>query len=253
MKWIKRTFKFLGILILILFIVAIGVYLAYNEPLPKGKEDTRAIELVQKIQAAINQPAWDSTHYVEWSFFGVHHFVWDKKRHLVKVSWDEYDVLLNPNTITGIVYENGIEITDQSINSSIIETANQYFINDAFWLNAPAQIAGDDRKLETVTLEDGSEGLLVTYLSGGVTPGDSYLWILDDKGLPKAWKMWVGILPIGGIETSWEKWVTLPTGAKIATIHDGGIASVPITNLKSYQTQEAGQWERDIFEALSER
>ena len=33
---------------------------------------------------------------------------------------------------------------------------------------------------------------------GGVTPGDTYLWILDDSGRPVAWRVWVKILHIPG-------------------------------------------------------
>lgn len=252
MKWIKRTFKFLGILILFLFILALGAYVIYNEPLPEGKEGAEAQALVQKIKEAINQEAWDNTNFVEWSFMDMHHFVWDKKRHLVKVDWDDYQVLLDPNTITGVAYEEGEKITDQEEAQELLEQANGFFINDAFWLNAPAQIEGKDRKLQAVTLEDGGKGLLITYLSGGVTPGDSYLWILDENGLPKAWKMWVEVIPIGGLETSWEDWKTLPTGAKVATNHDGGILNIKITNLKVYQTLAEGNWDRDVFEAIDE-
>jgi hypothetical protein len=46
----------------------------------------------------------------------------------------------------------------------------------------------------------------VTYTSGGVTPGDSYLWILDENDRPIAWKFWVQKIPIGGLESSWGDW-----------------------------------------------
>jgi hypothetical protein len=38
--------------------------------------------------------------------------------------------------------------------------------------------------------EDKTNGLLVSYASGGVTPGDAYLWKLDANGLPQSYKMW---------------------------------------------------------------
>lgn len=62
---------------------------------------------------------------------------------------------------------------------------------------------------------------MVTYSSGGTTPGDSYLWKLNDDYTPKAWKMWVKIIPVDGIEISWEQWENFPNGIRIATAHDG--------------------------------
>ncbi len=243
MVWVKRIFKGLLVLIVLLVLLLVGLYFTYNEPLPKGKKGAEALALVSKIQTAIDQTAWDSTRYVEWSFRAAHHYIWDKKRHLVQIKWDNYRVLLNPNTINGIVYQNDQKIT---ATKELLDKANTFFINDAFWLNAPAQIAGKEREFKAVGLPNGEQGLLITYLSGGVTPGDSYLWILDKNGLPKAWKMWVSIIPIGGLEFSWSDWKELDSGAKIAANHLGQFFDIPISNTKSYQTTK-----EDIFEELA--
>jgi len=51
------------------------------------------------------------------------------------------------------------------------------------------------------------EALLITYTrSGGTTPGDSYLWILNEKFLPTSYKMWTRIIPIGGVSATWSDW-----------------------------------------------
>jgi hypothetical protein len=31
--------------------------------------------------------------------------------------------------------------------------------------------------------------------------------------------MWVGILPIGGLEATWENWITTESGAQLPTAH----------------------------------
>ena len=90
-----------------------------------------------------------------------------------------------------------------------------------------------------VELDNGEKGLLVTYGAGGVTPGDSYLWLFDEKGLPKAWQMWVNIIPVGGVKATWEDWTQLYLGNKIALSHKIGPLNVKISGLKagaSYQT-----------------
>jgi hypothetical protein len=75
-----------------------------STPLPEG-QGAKAEALTDKIQAAINQTAWDSTAAVSFSFRGNHHYLWDKKRNLVQVGCDK-KVLYNTQTIEGIAYEN---------------------------------------------------------------------------------------------------------------------------------------------------
>ena len=67
--------------------------------------------------------------------------------------------------------------------------------------------------------ENQKNALLVTYTSGGSTPGDSYLWHLDQDGKPKSFQMWVEILPIEGLEATWENWTTTESGAQFPTFH----------------------------------
>jgi hypothetical protein len=84
-----------------------------------------------------------------------------------------------------------------------------------------------------VKTEDQKDALLVTYSSGGVTPGDSYLWVLDENNVPLYFKMWVKILPIGGIKGTWENWLTTKTGAKIASTHKIGPINSAITDIQT--------------------
>ena len=90
-------------------------------------------------------------------------------------------------------------------NKEIVEKAIRYFNNDSFWLVAPYKIYDPGVKLNSVILPVG-HGLMVTYTQGGSTPGDTYLWILDENYFPRAWKMWVKMLPVGGVKSKWLGW-----------------------------------------------
>lgn len=227
MKWLKR----IGIFLLGLIAILAILFFVYNESKPVGTKGPEAEALAKKMLAAIDQTAWDSTTYVQWTFKGMHSFLWDKDRHFVKVTWGENEVLLNTKKVDGNAYVKGVEQSGEAANK-LIQDAWNYFCNDSFWLNAPAKVYDPGTERSLVTLDDGSQGLMVSYASGGVTPGDSYLWLLDDNGRPKSWKMWVKIIPLGGMEFSWEKWEKLSTGAQIATFHTSSILDLDISNLK---------------------
>lgn len=227
-KWLKRIGIFIGILIGVLFLL----YFINNESLPKGKMGAEADALAQKVLTAINKTAWDSTGAIMWTFADRHSFIWDKKRHLTQVRWEDKVALINLHNVKGTAYQNGEPIADQAQNDELVKTAWSYWANDSFWLNAPAKIFDGGTSRSIISLEDGSEGLMITYSSGGVTPGDSYLWILDEKGLPKSYKMWVKIIPMGGVEATWEDWQPLSTGALISRSHKLGPMDIALTNVK---------------------
>ncbi len=243
LKWLGGI---LGLFILIGFIL----YMVFNEAKPTGKTGPEAEALAQKMLAAVDKSAWDSTNIVQWTFRGAHTFLWDKKRHLVQVTWDDKKVLLNPNEISGKAYIGGNPVAEPE-NDQLVKQAWGYFCNDSFWLNAPVKAFDPGTERSIVTLDDGSEALMVSYASGGVTPGDSYLWILDENAQPKSWKMWVKIIPFGGLEFSWEKWDKLASGAKIATFHHSSILDIDISNLQSGANFQSLGITDDPFAAIS--
>lgn len=246
----KKVFKIIGYTLLILIVLLTAAFFKYNEKMPVGVKGEKAEALAQKMLQAVNKAAWDSTNIISWTSRGGNTFLWDKKRNLVQVEWKNNKVLLNPNKMSGKTYENQTEVTDTKHAEELIQKAYKAFINDAFWLNPIVKAFDDGTERSIVTLPDNTEGLMVSYKSGGVTPGDSYLWLVDANGLPKAWKLWVKIIPIGGLEFSWEDWLTLPTGAKISTMHKAGSFAIPQTNIKSAASLEEYGLKEDIFSAI---
>ncbi len=226
----KRFFKVLGILFLLLTVISVITYHSYHEDLPQGKIGTEADSLAIKMLQALDYDAYKNTRYIEWSFRGEHFYKWDKLNGIVEVSWGNKKVILHTAEIEkSIAYED----TKQSINSELISTAENYFNNDSFWLVAPYKVF-DFGVTRSIVLHNGKKALLVTYNAGGSTPGDSYLWLLDDNYIPKAFKMWVSIIPIGGVEASWNNWKTTSSGAKLPTEHRFSTGTLQLKNIKGY-------------------
>lgn len=205
----KKFLKIVLGLLLVLFLVGVIFYFANNESMPEGTPSKEADELALKMVTAMNKDAFDTTEIIEWSFRGEHYYKWKKQEGLVEVSWDENRVTLD------------LEDPAKSAGSSpeIIQTALDYFNNDSFWLLAPYKVFDEGTKRSIIDYE-GQQALLVNYSSGGTTPGDSYLWFLDENGLPTSYKMWVSIIPIGGVSGSWNHWKETKSGIKLPTTHE---------------------------------
>jgi hypothetical protein len=216
---LKKTGKILLGVILTLVVVLLCLFFIYDEKLPEGKQSVEADELASKMLKAVHHEAYKQTRYLEWTFVDQHHYNWDKKQQLVAVEWDDITVHLNiQNPDSSTVLVNDVEVNDDS-RSEIIETAIGYFNNDSFWLSAPQKIFDPGTERRIVLLENGDKALLVSYTSGGNTPGDSYLWLLNESGLPYAFKMWVSVIPIGGIKATWGSWKTAESGALLPSNH----------------------------------
>lgn len=223
----RKILKWGAIALGALLSVGLIAGLLLDEPAPEGKAGPEADRLARKMLAAIGKEAWDSTRYVSWAFPGGHRYVWDKFRQEVQVEWGDKKVLLHTDTQTGRAWK-GREEQQGAAAEELLKKAWSFFCNDSFWLNAPAKAFDPGTTRSLVETEGAEPALLVRYASGGVTPGDAYLWQLDENGVPLSWKMWISIIPIGGLEISWEGWTSLKTGARISTRHQAGPFTVEV-------------------------
>ncbi|HMQ46281.1 MAG TPA: hypothetical protein PKA00_01435 [Saprospiraceae bacterium] len=247
----KKSIKWLSGIAIGVLLLGLVAFKYLDVPKPDTVATPEADELALQMFEAINKAAWDTTHYVGWTFRDNRHFVWDKFAQKVQVQWEDYKVVIHTDRPEGRAFQNGAELKDEAQRNAV-DKAWSLFCNDSFWLNAPAKAFDPGTKRSLVDLEEGGTGLMVEYSSGGVTPGDSYLWILDENYLPKAWRMWVSIMPVGGVETSWESWTTISTGAKLAEKHifQGNSNTLIISNIRGGATLASIGVEKDPFKIL---
>ncbi|MBA6155056.1 hypothetical protein H3Z83_00760 [Tenacibaculum sp. S7007] len=226
----KKVFKIIGV-ILLFVTVGLGVlYYTSNESLPKGEEGIEADALASKMLNILNYEAYKNTRFLEWSFRGKHFYKWDKQENTVDVSWDNNKIILDTKSPEKSKVFVDAKLVD---NPEILKKATDYFNNDSFWLVAPYKVFEDGIKRKVVSYND-KKALMITYTSGGSTPGDSYLWILDESGKPTSFKMWVSIIPTGGMKATWNDWATTQSGAILPTKHQLPIGTLDMGDVKGY-------------------
>lgn len=206
----------------------LGMQLSMGEV---SAENPNADALAQKVLTAVKHEAYKKTRYIEWSFGGRRNFKWDKEKHVVEVSWNDAKVVLHPNAMDkSKAYLKGVETVDEKL----VKRAWDIFNNDSFWLVAPHKLfdAGTLRNIEMV---DGKEALRVKYTSGGTTPGDAYIWILDSTYVPVKYKMFVPIMRMNGVEATWEDWITTQSGTLLPKMHTfSGNRKLSMGDVKAY-------------------
>ncbi len=232
MRRVMRILKIALGLLLIGIVAGAVALVVLDEPRPKGTPGPKAEAMAEAIMAAAGVEAWNrEVGAIEWDFGGRRDHLWDRQRHLARVRWPGHVALLDLNSQAAHVTKDG-EVLSGEAHAAARQTAYSAWVNDSFWLNPLAKLKDEGTTRSLVQTEDGEEGLLISYADGGVTPGDAYLWLLGQDGLPKAWRMWVSIIPIGGLEASWQNYKTLPGGAKVATLHEGPL-KLELTGIKS--------------------
>ncbi|MAA80343.1 MAG: hypothetical protein CL916_13900 [Deltaproteobacteria bacterium] len=227
----RKTLYIIGI---VLVLVITGCVLAHR-PIPSPSDSGE--KLATQIEQSINKKAWDQTGIITWNFAGAEH-IWDKSRELHSYTRGNNTILHSLAGKGGIHFKKGkVQDTPQRW----IQKAYNAWINDSFWLNPLVKFHDEGVELKTMTY-DGEQVLTVHFASGGNTPGDTYMWFVDEHFRPKMWRMWVSIIPIGGTSISWEGWTQISTGAWISTQHKVGPVNLELSDVRG-----AKHW-REIFD-----
>jgi len=245
--WGKRLG--LGLLAFMLVSMVAGVVAGFviDQPRPVGTPGPEAEALARRMEAAVHADRWAETGALEWTFF-VNHHLWDKQRGFVEVRQRDLRVLLRTADQTGVAFRGDQPLAGEDLREALAD-AWGYFCNDSFWLNPLVKLF-DPGTSRSIVQVDGRDALLIEYASGGVTPGDAYLWLVDDDGIPHEWRMWVGVLPVGGVPIPWDGFVTLSTGARVATQHGEGLLGFRLDAVRGAATLEELVGDEDPFAPL---
>ncbi|TRZ45306.1 hypothetical protein [Robertkochia solimangrovi] len=226
----KRFLKISAFILLGLVVLSGILFLIYNEPLPDGTPGPEAEAMAQKMLRTLNNTNFQKTKTIEWQVFE-HHYSWNKADNKASVKWKDNEVILDlTNYSESVVFVDGIKKHTEP-REELIKTAVEYYNNDSFWLVAPFKIYDPGTIRGIVNTDDGKKGLLVTYTTGGSTPGDSYLWFLNEDGFPTNFKMWVSIIPLGGVNATWEDWKFTESGIYLPQKHKLSFFDFSISNI----------------------
>lgn len=229
-----------------LLVVAMILF-ASCQSIPDGKTGEPAENLADRMLNAANQNTWNNqVKAVEFRFREKNSYFWDKERGLVEFTDGELKVQFSKDTFQAIAFEDGQPLKGEELKEAVAE-ANGNFINDAFWLQPAFHIRSPGTKLYAV--DDST--LRVTFSSGGVTPGDTYVFHLDEKDRIRLMEMWVSIIPIDGAEAEFADYRTHEPGVTVAESRTVlGLLTILIDQVKMHSNLDSAD-ERfaPLFEA----
>lgn len=227
----KRFLKIVGVLILLIIIAIVGLKIAYSEEIPEGIKGEKAQALADKMLDALNSDRLENVDSITWTFRGVNKYNWQPQNNIVSVKWEDTRVILDlnfPQESTVFYKGNKVAFEDRQ---DYLDYALSNFNNDSFWLIAPYKIKDAGTEPEFISEKE----LLVRYTSGGTTPGDVYVWQLDNSYLPQSFKMWVQIIPLDGVKAEWKDWYETSAGFMLPKKREIYGIEIPLSDVKVYE------------------
>src|SRR5437763_3669491 len=135
---LRLALRVIGGLVLVAVVAALGLYLHLRHPLPAGGvAGPEADALAHAVERAVHVDAWERTGAVRWTWGRgkrVHEHLWDRRRQLDRVRWDDLEVLLDLDRHRGRVTRAGAVITGPEADA-LATRAWALRADDSFWLN----------------------------------------------------------------------------------------------------------------------
>ena len=225
----RGLLRWLTIIAITVVVAGFITWAILNKPRPKGIPGPEAERVANEMLTAVDASAWKETGAVRFTFRN-HHHLWDRRRNYDQIESGKRKVLLRVREQTGRAWENGAEVNPER-TAGLVRDAYAQWVNDAFWLNPVVKIF-DRGVTRSIVRDDSGTHLMIEYTSGGLTPGDAYLWTPVENGTPPTgWRIWAQRLPIGGLSATWEGWINLSTGARVSTLHRIGPFTLEIKDV----------------------
>ena len=248
----KKTLTYITILVSLLVTAGIWIGISITRDLPSATPGPAAERKTNQVEQFTGLKAWKETDAISFVFKPAHReHLFDRNRRLVRVEFQnsqaeeessenvsdsesnesegvgEVTVFLQLDSHKGLVFEDGKELNG-SDKVSWLQKAYEAHINDVFWLNpfSALRAPGAVRRLTD------DQGLLITYETGGVTPGDSYLIYADARGKPERWLLWTQAIPARGIEFTFEDWKEFDNGLRISLKRSSFLRNVELENVQ---------------------
>lgn len=219
-----------------LLVVLISLLLVSSrKSLPASRPGEDAERLASEVENRVGKAGWEKLAAVSFYFVpgGRAHFA-DLRRGFTEVAFakssNQYLVQYVKDG-RGIVYKNRKLVSGQEAQD-VIQQAIKFSINDMYWLNPFVQMRapGAVRKIT----EDGQ--LVIHYPEGGITPGDTYVIHSGPDGLPDHWKLWVSVLPLKGMQFTFEDWREISPGVRVSLMHRSFFKDVEMREVRAFSS-----------------
>jgi len=241
----------LGVFAVLLLGILGALYVLSQRQPPSGERGPAAEALTDRVEQAVRLDAFRDLDAIEFTFGprNRRHLL-DQKRGLVQVEsaqWNESETGAgaqnrgaseaalrvqfdrnNPERCR-ILRKNEAG-SDPAQRRKLCRKAYEAHVNDFFWLAPWSQLRAPGAIRERIA----ERALLVRYPEGGLTPGDVYLFVVDESGLPLRWEIWTRAIAVQGAVFRFANWETRPPGARFNTVYSGDLRDVRIENLQTY-------------------
>jgi hypothetical protein len=174
-------------LMLLLMVVSLSGY---------SQNDAKSLELVAKCEKAMGgQKAYNKIANISWNFFGARTLYWNKHTGDVRIEIPKDKKILLYNTMTqkGKAMIDGVEITDQTELSKLMDQGKGAWINDSYWLVMPFKLNDPGVSKKYIGQKETQTGSIadvveLTFNEVGVTPDNKYHIYFDtDSHLVTQW------------------------------------------------------------------